>query len=94
MGTQVQGCMMARPTAKILHTTTFDDGITWEIMATDSQYTVLYLGQPVSIRSSSTIRHGFKYFKSTYPNEGSVKAQVRRLNKKFDCADFTYVKIV
>jgi hypothetical protein len=83
---------MARPPAKIINTQTFDDGITWEIMATEGQYTILYLGQHVCIRSSSTIRSGFKYFKSTYPNEGSARAQVRRLNKKFMCEDFSYVK--
>jgi len=83
---------MVRPTAKIIHTMSFDDGITWEIMAAEGQYTLLYKGSPVSIRSSSTIRSGFKYFKSTYPNVGSVKAQVRRLNAKFNCEDFTYVK--
>ena len=83
---------MARPPAKIIHITTFDDGITWEIMETEGQYTILYKGQPVCIRSSSTIRHGFKYFKSTYPNEGSAIAQCRRLNKRFNCDDFTYIK--
>ena len=83
---------MARPTAKIIHTMSFDDGITWEIMAAEGQYTLLYKGKPVSIRSSSLIRNTFKYFKSTYPNEGSVIAQVRRLNKRFNCEDFTYTK--
>jgi hypothetical protein len=83
---------MARPTANIIHTTTFDDGITWDILEAEGQYTILYKNMPVSIRSSSTIRSGFKYFKSTYPNLGSVIAQVRRLNKKFNCEDFTYVK--
>jgi len=84
---------MARPTAKIIHSLTFDDGITWEIMAAEGQYTILYKLQPMCIRSSSTIRTGFKYFKSSYPNEGSAIAQVRRLNKRFNCLDFTYVKL-
>ena len=85
---------MARPTATIIHTKLFDDGITWEIMDTEGLYMLLYKGQPVSIRSSSVIRQTFKYFKSTYPNEGSAKAQSLRLNKKFDCEDFTYVKLL
>jgi len=84
---------MARPTAKIIHTLTFDDGITWDIMEAEGQYMLLYKGNPVSIRSSSLIRQTFKYFKSTYPNEGSAKAQCLRLNKKFNCLDFTYVKL-
>jgi hypothetical protein len=85
---------MARPPAKIIHTITFDDGIKWEILETHSQFTILYKGNPVSVRSGSTIRSGFKYFKASYPNEGSAKAQVRRMNKKFNCDDFTYVKII
>jgi hypothetical protein len=83
---------MARPTAKIIHTKLFDDGIIWEIMEAEGQYTLLYKGEHVCIRSSSAIRQTFKYFKSTYPNEGSARAQCLRLNKKFDCDDFTYVK--
>jgi len=83
---------MARPTATIIHSLSFDDGLTWDIMAAEGQYTILYKGQHVCIRSSSLIRQTFKYFKSTYPNEGSARAQCLRLNKKFNCDDFTYTK--
>jgi len=84
---------MSRPKPDIIVSKTLEDGITWDIMPCDSQYTILYKGQVCGIRKSTGwTTQGFKYLKSTYPNEGSARAQANRLNKRFNCADFTYVK--
>lgn len=90
----VIGSKMSRPKPNIIMSKTMADGITWDIIPSDSQYTILYKGQVCAIRKSTGwTTPGFKYLKSTYPNEGSVIAQVNRLNKKFDCTDFSYALV-
>jgi len=85
---------MSRPKPDIIISKTMADGITWDIMSTDCQYRLLYKGQVCAIRKSTGwVSPGFKYLKSTYPNEGSAIAQVNRLNKKFDCNDFSYAVV-
>ena len=84
---------MSRPKPKVVKTLTDENGIVWDVITTQNQYTVLYQGQSFSLRKEYGFSsQGFKYLKSTYPNEGSARAQANRLNKRFNCLDFTYVK--
>lgn len=85
---------MSRPKPDIIVSKTLEDGITWDILTTEYQYRILYKGQVCAIRKSTGwTTQGFKYLKSTYPNEGSAIAQVNRLNAKFDCTDFSYAVV-
>jgi hypothetical protein len=84
---------MARPSKEIIHTLSFDDGITIDILKAPGQYMLLYKGLPVSIRGSSVIGKTIKYYKTTWPHEGSARSKCLKLNKKFGCNDFTYVKV-
>ena len=86
---------MSRPSPKILLSTNLGDGSTWDITDTDSYYIITYLGRPCGVRQHvQTMKtQGFRYQKLTYTGLGSVKAQVRRLNHKFNCTDFGYVKV-
>ena len=86
---------MARPKPTILLTTELDDGSIWDILQADAQYVITYKDQPCSIRQHvHTINtQGFKYQKLSYTNLGSVVAQVRRLNLRFNCRDFNYKQV-
>ena len=41
---------MARPSPKIVNTIQADDGTTWDIMQTNSVYTITYQGLPCGVR--------------------------------------------
>ena len=86
---------MARPKPTILLTTELDDGATWDILQATTNYVITYKDQPCSIRQHvHTINtQGFKYQKLSYTNLGSVIAQVRRLNLRFNCRDFNYKQV-
>jgi len=86
---------MARPQPTILLTTELDDGSTWDILQATTNYVITYKDQPCSIRQHvHTINtQGFKYQKLSYTNLGSVVAQVRRLNLRFNCRDFNYKQV-
>ena len=84
---------MSRPKPTIILSKEVTEGILWDNMPADNQYTLLYKQQPCAIRKGTGwTAPGFKYLKSTYSNEGSIRAQVKRLNDIFECSDFSYVK--
>lgn len=68
---------------------------TWQILAHDQVYVILYRGRPVNIRVEQTTLTGpvKKYKKLTYTNQGNALAQARMLNHRFACEDFTVVEI-
>lgn len=86
---------MARPEPEIILSKDIGDGSTWQILAADSSFIILYKGQPVSIRVEQYGPMGihYKYKKLTYTNIGNARAQVRLLNHRFQCEDFTLVEI-
>ena len=86
---------MARPGPTILLTTELEDGSIWDILQATTNYVITYKDQPCSIRQHvHTINtQGFKYQKLSYTNLGSVIAQVRRLNLRFNCRDFNYKQV-
>lgn len=85
---------MARPTAEIIRTVALDDGTVWDILHADSYYVVTYQGKPCGIRQHKQMVTGFKYMKLSYTNMGNAIAQVRRLNKKFNCNDFDVMEVI
>lgn len=84
---------MSRPKPTILHSESFGDGTTWDILKSDSYYVITYKGQPFGLRLSSPIHPEFKYKKLTYTNLGSALSQIRRLNHKFKCEDFDVMEV-
>ena len=88
----MEECNMARPGPEILHSAEVD-GINWEITAAESAYVITYQGKPIGLRTQvpglGMVK--YKYYKMTYTHEGSARAAVRRLNKKFCTDEFSYV---
>lgn len=85
---------MARPEPIILDRAEDEKGVVWEITQAETTYIILYKKRPIGIRSITPILGGIakKYYKMTYLHEGSARAAVRRLNKRFNCDDFSYTE--
>lgn len=82
---------MARPSAEIIQRWTTEDFVEWSILAADSVYYITYQDRPINIRTQQpNINNTIKYKKVAYSNEGSCRAQVRRLNRLFQTTDFGY----
>ena len=85
---------MARPAPNIIKTIVTEHGTAYDLLAAEDCYVIIYKRQPVNIR----IQHATlgpqrrKYMKLSYTNEGNARAQVRKLNKLFNCEDFAFVK--
>jgi len=86
---------MARPGPTILHTAEVDDGTIWDILQAPGNYIITYQGQVCGVRHHvhTLTSHGFRYQKLSYNNLGNARAQVRRLNTKFNCLDFDVKEI-
>ena len=86
---------MARPQPIVIKSIQADDYSIWDILQATTNYVITYKDQPCSIRQHvHTINtQGFKYQKLSYTNLGSVIAQVRRLNLRFNCRDFNYKQV-
>lgn len=83
---------MVRPSAKVITSQEDAKGVTWELLVAEQSFIVTYKGQPVSLRTRIPCLVGYrlKYYKMTYTNLGSVKAAIRRLNKRFNTTEFSY----
>jgi hypothetical protein len=81
---------MSRPSPIIILQAELDDGSVWDILQTTTSYIITYKDQPCGIRqhNNSLSNPGFRYQKLSYNNLGNARAQVNRLNTKFNCTDF------
>jgi len=84
---------MSRPGPNILLEQEQDNSDVWQILQADQTYVITYKGQPVDIR---VVNHGlgvskFKYKRTSYNQLGTVVAQVKRYNSKFNTEDFDYI---
>lgn len=86
---------MSRPQPTVIKSIQADDESTWDILQATTNYVITYQDQPCSIRQhiNTLTNQGFKYQKLSYTNLGSVKAQVRRLNLRFNSEDFNYKQV-
>ena len=86
---------MARPDPTIILEQEQDNNDVWQILQADQTYVITYKGQPIDIR---VVNHGlgitkFKYKRTSYNQIGTVVAQVRRYNSKFNTEDFDYITV-
>jgi hypothetical protein len=86
---------MARPEPTIIAEQEQDNNDVWQILEAEQTYVITYKGQPVDIR---VVNHGlginrFKYKRTSYNQLGTVLAQVRRYNSKFNTTDFDYITV-
>lgn len=86
---------MARPKPEILLTQEVGDGSTWEILKAEAYYAITYKDEPIGIRitRASMNGNGHIYRKMTYTNLGNARAQVVRLNHRFNTTDFSIMII-
>ena len=86
---------MARPSAEVIAKIEDVNGVTWEIIDTDTVYIITYKGRPTGVRSHHFVSFGlqYKYKRMLYGNEGNAKLEVERLNKRFKTDLFSYIAI-
>lgn len=86
---------MARISAPVIYQQEFDDGMKWEILGADATYVITYKDQPISIRVTNILMANvIRYKKMTYTNLGNALAQVKQLNERFNCEDFSLIKVI
>lgn len=85
---------MSRPRPQIINSVVTDAGTQLEILQAEDCYVIVYKKKPVNIRMqhASLGPQRRKYMKLSYTNEGNAAAQVRRLNKLFNCEDFAFIR--
>jgi hypothetical protein len=86
---------MTRPSLPVIKSVTRNDGITWDILAAEQTYVIVYKNRPISIRVDQPMnaRSGFKYKKMSYTSLAAAENQRDKLNKIYDCDDFSVLWI-
>jgi len=69
------------------------DGKRWEILEAEYTYIVTYKNEPINIKVSDIMMARTKYKKLSYTNLGNALRQVKFLNHKFKCEDFSLIKV-
>ncbi len=85
---------MARPSATTLLTSMTDD-IEYEVLAATTYYYITYKELPITLRTTYWGSQGrlVKYAKTGFTSQASVIRLADTLNKRYNCQDFSYVKI-
>jgi hypothetical protein len=86
---------MSRPAPEILLEIDLPNRQLWQITAAETIYIVTYQGRPVGLRVIENTKFDahFKYKKMSYTNLGSARRQARFLNHRFNCEDFSVVRM-
>tara|TARA_B100000029_G_C17384961_1_gene891200 strand:+ start:414 stop:701 length:288 start_codon:yes stop_codon:yes gene_type:complete len=66
---------------------------TEQVVASEGIWSVFYQGRPINLKSSNMLISypGPKYKKVSFSNSGHAINLAKKLNKKFDCDDFTVI---
>ncbi len=84
---------MARPSAALIEELQPTADITDQLLAVKAIYALTYQGQLISMRRETMTMRGVmnKYPKTQWPNEGTVKNRVKKLNELHMTTDFGYI---
>jgi hypothetical protein len=87
---------MARPKPTILLEHVDKNYNSEQILEASAIYAVFYKGQPINLRTLSTLVNypGPKYKKISFSNSGHAFNLAARLNKQFNTDDFTVVRLL
>lgn len=87
---------MARPTTKVILSTTDEDNIVYDILEAQSLYAVVYLDKVFSMRKTypSLSGNGTKYPKFTFPTKKVADNLAEKLNTMFNTEDFKVIKLI
>jgi len=68
---------------------------TEQVLEADAIWAVFYKGKPVNLRTTSIVAQklGPKYKKVSFSNAGHAYNLAEKLNKLFNCTDFTVFKL-
>jgi len=83
---------MARPHADVL--IELSDGTTTDkLLTVKAVYALTYQGQLVAIKRCQSVSWGMssKYPKTYWPNEGTARNRVKKLNEQYMTEDFGYI---
>jgi hypothetical protein len=87
---------MSRPKPKVLlEITSKKTYKTEQVLEAEAIWAVFYKGKPVNLKTTSIVAHqlGPKYKKVSFSNSGHAINLAEKLNKMFNCADFTVFKL-
>jgi hypothetical protein len=87
---------MSRPKPRvILEVTSKKTYKTEQVLEADAIWAVFYKGKPVNLKTTSIVAHqlGPKYKKVSFSNSGHAINLADKLNKMFNCEDFTVFKL-
>lgn len=87
---------MSRPKPKVLlEITSKKTYKTEQVLEADAIWAVFYQGKPVNLKTTSIVAHqlGPKYKKVSFSNSGHAINLAEKLNKMFNCEDFSVFKL-
>lgn len=88
---------MSRPKPNILlELTNKKNYKTEQVLEAEAIWAVFYKGKPVNLKTTSIVAHqiGPKYKKVSFSNKGHALNLAEKLNKLFNCDDFSVYKLV
>jgi hypothetical protein len=87
---------MARPKPQvILEVTNKKTYKTEQVLEAEAIWAVFYKGQPINLKTTSVVAFelGPKYKKVSFSNSGHALNLAKKLNKMFNCEDFSVYKL-
>jgi hypothetical protein len=87
---------MSRPKPKVLlEVTSKKTYKTEQVLEADAIWAVFYQNKPVNLKTTSIVAHqlGPKYKKVSFSNSGHAINLAEKLNKMFNCEDFSVFKL-
>ena len=97
MRTQFWSACMSRPKPKILlEITNKKTYKTEQVLEADAIWAVFYKDKPINLKTTSIVVHqlGPKYKKISFSNSGHAFNLAEKLNKLFNCNDFSVFKLI
>lgn len=87
---------MSRPKPKVLLELTNKKSYkTDQVLEAEAIWAVFYKGKPINLKSESVVAQqiGPKYKKISFSNSGHAYNLAEKLNKQFNCTDFSVYKL-